>query len=85
MRKVLIERELRERHWVRENRRIAGQRAVWDTIPDCPGKTRLIEVLSNAAWKLLDGGQGEEADMILFIMPEPAATKLLDDFFDEDT
>lgn len=82
VRRALIGAELQDRKWRHEGTRIDRQRAVWNDIPDGPGKARLIELLSDAAWRLLDGGQCEEADLILFILPEPVATQLLDDFFD---
>ena len=83
VRRALIEAELTNRRWRRENARIERQRAVWNDIPDGLGKEQLIELLSDAAWRLLDGGQCEEADLILFILPDAVTTKLLDDFFGE--
>lgn len=87
MRKVrlaIIERELQRRALRQLDARIDRQRAVWGDLPDSPAKERLIELLSDAAWKLLDGGQCEAADEILFILPESIAIKLLQDFFDPD-
>ncbi len=83
VRRVLIEAELWKRKCRHENTRIARQRAVWEGLPDGPAKDRLIELLSDAAWQMLDGGHTEEADMVLSILPEAVATKLLDDFFGE--
>jgi len=82
LRRALIAEELLQRKLRHETSRIDRQRAVWNDIPDCPGKERLIELMGDVVWRLLDGAQVEEADLILEMMPEPIATKLLDDFFD---
>lgn len=83
VRRALIKRELQARHLRHENTRIERQRAVWNDLPDCPAKEKLIELLSDAAWQMLDSGNCDDADRVLFILPEPVATALLNDFFED--
>lgn len=82
VRLALIGEELKRRKYRHENARIARRRAVWNDIPDGPAKERLIERLSDALWHLWENAVFEAADPLLFILPEPVATKLLDDFLD---
>lgn len=82
VRLALIGEELKHRKYRHETARIARQRAVWNDIPDGPAKERLIELLSDALWHLWNSAVFEEADPLLFVLPDAVATKLLDDFFD---
>lgn len=77
IRRALVERELTERRHCRHQAKIARQRAVWADIPEGPARDRLIELMSNVAWELLNSARADEADLVLEIMPEADATKLL--------
>ncbi len=67
-----------------ENERIAKQRAAFDALPECKWKQALKQAMLDRAWRLLDDGYTEAADMLLEFVTENDATDLLDEFFKDD-
>lgn len=67
--------------WAAEEReRIRRQRSYLTALKG-PVFDAMIERMLDRAWQLLEAGECEAADALLEFVPEPLATKLLDDFF----
>lgn len=82
------ERKAEHAEWQRrcaeETARIAAQRAAWDAaIPEGHLRDALLRAMLDRALWLLDTCP-EAADAILEFAPEPDATKLLDEYFNDD-
>lgn len=70
--------------WVKaENARVANQRLAWERAHTKMGLERVMRLMMDRAWALLDAGEAERADELLNFLPEKVARKLLTDFFGE--
>lgn len=82
VRQMIAARELQERCLRQQAAKIARQREVWTSISGT-GRARLVELMGNVAWELLNRGRLDEVDLVLEIMPKADAQRLLDEYFDD--
>lgn len=66
-----------------ENARVAVQCAAFAALPDCPAKTRLVELMTNRLIDLCNNVQFEAGDEILQFLPDKYARQFLDWYFHE--
>lgn len=72
-----------------DRKRIAAQRAIFASLPEFGPSGIAVDALKTAiidrAWRLLDRGDCDACDALLEFVPEDDATKMLDEYFKEET
>ncbi len=77
------EEEARRRAELAANeKRVSQQRALFDALDGCAAKDRLLHMMRQRVFDLLNECRVDEADAILEFMPEQEADAILSDFFE---